>query len=900
MNYGRLLAGLLLTAILLIGANTPGAAGGRVRTLVSHPITVVGKDHKQKNHGDEKPFDEMIKDKVVIEGLFTFYHDTTDNSWLMAVSPEQLGPVYLCGITRSQAAGVYYDNGSMGRTFPFFIKRIGKKMMFMEKNLRFRADSTAALAKALPSAVSDHLWATIEIASQPQDSTEIVLIKPDDLFVRDINNVGYYMGNLGKTGVSMDKKNSYFEQVRSFAENTEIDIRLHYKTNKPIPSSTLQNSYSLFHLYHFSLSSIPESDYVPRIADDRIGFFQTMYQDYTNLDVETPYVRHINRWHLEKKYPDSALSEPVEPIVFWIENTVPQEYRKAVAKGIEFWNPSFEKIGFKNALVAKQMPDDADWDPADANYNVIRWMIQPGAAYAVGPSRANPYTGQIYDADVRFSSDWVRYMYSLVEYYIDPVSFDGSVPESEWDDPMQLEDPMGRDFNPGDDQHWQGCTYAQDAAQEAAFGMAYLSAVTDDLAGKDSVLKHYVNTYLTEILAHEVGHTLGFRHNFKASTIYTLDQINDPDWTRVHSTAGTIMDYLPPNIAGPDKPQGDFFTHVPGPYDDWMVEYGYTEFGATAPKDELPQLKTIAEKAPQAYLIYGTDEDAQGWSTRAVDPYCNLHDHGSDPLDYALHRVNLTRHLWHTVIDRFDKPGNRYQKILRSFQTGWRAYRELALIASKFIGGLQRYNHHIGDPGGKIPFETIPAATQRRAISMLKDNLFAADAFDLPAELLNKLQPERFADFNYSVYGRPVDYPLHQTVLRSQMLALNRLYSPFILMRMINNVERYAPDEEPYTNYELFTEVRRAIWGEIVKPDNVNSFRRQLQLAHLHLISRIYLSKAGAYPIDARTLASNDLNVLLRAAKSAVASGRLDDMSKAHFNEVIRQIEATQSASRSY
>ncbi|MFH1686637.1 MAG: zinc-dependent metalloprotease [bacterium] len=900
MHYGRLLTGLLVTTALLMGSVTPATAGRRVKTFGPGVSSEESKEPKKKKDGDEKPFAEMIKDKVAIEGLFTFYHDTTDNSWLMALSPEQLGPVYLCGITRSATAGAFYDQGAMGRTFPFFVKRVGKNIMFMEKNLRFRADSTAALARALPSAVSDHLWATTEIVSLPQDSTNTVLIKPDDLFVLDINHVGYFLGNLAKTGMSMDKNNSYLEQIKSFPENTEIDTRLHFKTNQPLPSSTMQNPYSMFHRYHFSLSSIPETDYMPRIADDRVGHFQTMYQDYTNLDVETPYIRFIDRWNLKKKFPDSALSEPVEPIVFWIENTVPEEYRPAMVKAVEFWNPSFEKIGFKNVMVAKQMPDTADWDPADVRYNVIRWMIQPGAAYAVGPSRANPYTGQIYDADIRFSSDWVRYMYTLVEYFIDPVSFNGDFPESEWTDPFRIEPPSEVGFNPGDDKYGRVCNYAQESAQDAAFGMAYLSAVTDDLEGKDSVLQHYVNTYLTEILAHEVGHTLGFRHNFKASTIYTLDQINDPNWTRVHSTSGTIMDYLPPNIAGPDKPQGDFFAHVPGPFDDWMTEYAYSEFGAATPEEELPQLEKIAEKAPRADLIYGTDEDAVGWSTQAVDPYCNLHDHGSDPLAYAQHRVNLTRHLWHSAIDRFDKPGNRYQKMLQSFQTGWRAYRELALIASKFIGGLQRYNHHIGDPGGKIPFETIPAATQRRAIAMLKDNLFAADAFDLPADLLNKLQPERFGDFNWSVYSRPVDYPLHQAVINIQMLALSRLYSPTILMRLVNNVERYADNEEPYTTYDLFTEVRRAIWSEIVAPENVNSFRRQLQLAHLNLITRIYLSEAGSYPVDARTLAANDLSILLKAAKNAVASGNLDQMTKAHFAEVTRQIEAAQSASRSY
>lgn len=890
MNWNRLigLAAVLTLALFLIAGSSQ--AGRRVRTMGT-PSASEGKAETPKGApGEEKAFAELTKDKVVVEGLFSFYRDTTEESWLMAVKPEQIGPTYLCNITRSQSAGAFYDHSSMGATYPFYLKRVGKQLMMMERNVRFRADSSAALGRAVQKGVSDHLVASAKIISAPDDSTGAVLIKADDLFVWDIQNVGYFVGQRGKTGLNLDRSNSFFELVKSFPENSELDIRLHYKTSKPIPNrATMQSPYSLFHLYHFSLSTIPESDYVPRYGDDRIGHFMTMYQDYTNLDTESPYVRYIDRWHLKKKDPSAELSEPVEPIVYWVENTVPEEYRKAVAEGIEFWNPSFEKIGFKNAVVARQMPDDADWDPADARYNVVRWMVNPGAAYAVGPSRANPFTGQLYDADIRFSADWVRYMYNQVERFIEPVSFTGRSRIEE--DPMLTPEALSTADGPY-------CTYARDAAEQAAFGMAYISSVDyDDMAGKDSVMQAYVHSYLREIIAHEVGHTLGFRHNFKASTIYTQEQINDPEFTAEHSTSGTIMDYLPPNIAGPGQPQGHFYAAVPGPFDDWMVEYAYADFGAESPDDEIEELDRIASRAGQPELIYGTDEDAFGWSTRSVDPYCNLHDHGADPLGYAIHRVNLTRHLWHNEMERFEKPGERYQEVYNAFVQGWRPYSEMALIASKFVGALTRSNHHVGDAGGQAPFAVVSADDQRRAVQALNEYLFAADEFLLPAELLNRLQPERLPDFSWTAMQRPVDYPIHQRVLGIQMTAIDRLYSPDVVGRLLNNIQRFGDDEEPYTMYEMFTAVRRSIWGEIVAPDNVNSFRRQLQLAHLDKVIDILLSPAQKYPADARTLAANDLDVLKGAAKRAVASGRLDEMSKAHFKQVVRSIEAAESAS---
>jgi adenylate cyclase len=183
---------------------------------------------------------------------------------------------------------------------------------------------------------------------------------------------------------------------------------------------------------------------------------------------------------------------------------------------------------------------------------------------------------------------------------------------------------------------------------------------------------------------------------------------------------------------------------------------------------------------------------------------------------------------------------------------------------------------------------------------MLRDHLFAPNVFDLPEGLLNKLQPERFPDFALSVYRLQVDYPFHQRVLEAQNTALARLYSSAVIGRLLNNVDRFGPNEDKYTMQDMFNEVRRAIWGEIVTPDNVNSLRRQLQLSHLARIIGIYLSLPSQYPSDARTLAANDLDILSRAARSASGVSTLDEISRVHYKEVIRQIDAAQNASHYY
>ncbi len=885
MNLRTIFTLLLLALFLSFSAQSVEARGIKGAGQKSKGESGKSDKDSAKSKSKAKPFAKLIKDKVKIEGLFTFYHDTVDNSVLMAINPEHFGPIYLFGSARSSGDGTFYDAGYGIGTFPFYFKKVGKKILLMEKNLRVRADTSSTMFKAVAAGISDHLFTSLDIKSKPEDSTESVLIDPSSLFITDYSNTGYYLGK-AKKGFSFDSKNSYYVQLKSFPENSEIDVKLHYKSRQPNSGVTLQSGKSFYHQYHYSISAIPETDYVPRLADDRIGHFETMYMDYTELDHQSPYVRYVNRWGLKKKNPDARISEPVKAIVYWIENTVPPEYRDAIAEGIEFWNPAFEKIGFRNAIVAKQMPDTASWDPLDIRYSVIRWIFTQ-RYLAVGPSRANPFTGQIYDADIGMSSDGVRGMYTVADEYIAPISFDGQLIEEE-------------EFNPLSQQSEIACTFAQELAEHSAFALTYLYSNIGDMADKDSLTKEYVHSYIADVIAHEVGHTLGFRHNFKASTVYTLDQMNDREFTEKNSLMGTVMDYGPPNIAGKDNTQGEFFASTPGAYDYWLVEYAYSDFGAENPEDETEQLNKIASRSAEKGLTYSTDYDIGRNNRYAVDPYSNAFDLGDDPLAYSELRVKLIRDLWSNTLSKFEKPGVSYEKIRRVFSRGLRYYRYSALYAARYIGGLIHNKNYVGAEGGTVPFTPVPASEQKRAMNFLRDKVFAADAFNISSDILNRLQHTRKQTYRSSFYGSPIAYPWHQHILSIQNTALNILYMPPVLGRLVNNLDRYKKDEERYTMHDMFRDTRRAIWGEITGPSNVNSHRRQLQLAHLTRIVRIYLSGSFMYPADARTLAANDLDILESAAKRAASSAAINDMSKAHFKEVLRQIKAAKNSEKEY
>lgn len=835
---------------------------------------------KETPKNKEKPFNEVIKDYQKVEGFFTFYINEKEGKTYMALKPKQLGKLYLCSLTRSAGDGSYYDSGADWGEFVYKFKRIGRNIQMLEVNVRYRADSTSTLYSAIKKGITNSIYGVAKIESAP-DSTGAVLVNPAGFFIKDIPNVSYYLGSRRKLGYSFDSKNSYFGKIKSFPQNSEIDVHLHYKTKRPNSAPTIPSSYSMFLVYHYSITGIPETDYMPRIADDRVGYFLTMYQDYTDLDSISPYVRYINRWNLKKAYPELPISPPKKPIVFWLDKTIPKEYREYVKEGVLYWNKAFRKAGFEDAIVVKQMPDSADWDPADVRYNVIQWIVYPGWSYAVGPSHTNPFTGEIYDADIRICADFIRWMFLYSEEFIEPVSSENNYSGGE--PPNSPEEEYGY------------CDYAVQRAKDASLSISYLEAANDDFEGKSDIVKKFVRQYIVDLVSHEVGHTLGLRHNFKASTIWDLKQINDTTFTRSMGMVGSTMDYNPANIALPGEVQGDYYNKTPGPYDCWAIEYGYTPIDASVPTEELPTLEKIASRSSDTTLVYGTDEDANGYVS--IDPNCNQFDLGKEPLEYYRRRIELARRLWSKLEEKFGRPGTRYSKLRRIFGLGFGPFYSGASLAAKYIGGIYMHRDHIGTPDSRTPLVPVSASKQREAMQFLKENVFSADAFMFPAELLNKLEPERFPDFNGNLWkNKRLDYPIHSVVLSVQRVALNRLYNSLTLQRLDDIPLHYAAGRQPFTMTEMFTQLRRSIWTEIVTGQNINSFRRNLQREHLDRIIGLATGKVSGAPEDARTLARVDLKVLKGAIRKDLASKKLDTITRGHLEESLSRITAALEA----
>lgn len=880
-----------LTAILLWSLTTvpPAAAQEQEKPAeAKEESSEAGKDGEDKKEGDkdaEKPFDEVVKDMEKIEGLFTFYRNADDNKTLVELTPDQFNTDYLYSSKIEQATGERGLYGTIMRDY-FIVqwRRLGKRVQFVRKNIRFRAAPDSPAARAIENSFSDSILASGKIQSKPHFDSGSILVDLHEVFAtRDLDRVGEHLKRVYKTGYKFDKDDSGIVFLKSFPKNSEIGVRTQFWAEEQKQRSvTLPNALSLTLQMRYSLVALPEEAFMPRLGDDRVGHFYDTHMDFTSDKPDTPYVRYVRRWKLEKKDPDAKVSEPKEPIVFWLENSIPHEYRDWIRDGALTWNPAFERIGFKNAIVVKQQSDDADWDPADIRYNTIRWFVSYDRSFAIGPSHSNPYTGQQIDADIGLSEAMMRIAARRrYELSVHPV--------------QRLERLKASTEAPSfiGEVRPELCDYGSFLLDASTFGYEVLAARPDWDPAKE---EKYLRQFAIWVVSHEVGHTLGFRHNFRASTVNRMDQLTDTKRGKAVGLAASVMDYSPPVVALPGEKQGDYFQEVVGSYDQWAVEYAYKPIpGAKTPQDEVAELRKIGARVADPLLLYATDEDA-GLGARALDPRNNRFDFTDQPLDWFETRLKLVDELWSKMESKLVREGDSYEVLRRSFGGSLTDYFVGSHVAMKFIGGIYHNRDHAGDPGGRLPYRPVPAEEQRKALKFLRDKIWAADVFDVPAGLLVKLQFGRFPDFEgRQSRAKRLDFPIHEVVLSVQGSVLDELYNPVKLGRL-QDLELLADPADRFTMADAFVGVREAIWSELDNESSINGFRRNLQGKHLEHLMKLVLRPPKDMPGDAVALARADLAQLQTGIDQTLRSGQLDYTTRAHLENVAAKIRQTLEA----
>jgi len=323
----------------------------------------------------EKTFDEIIKDAKPIKGLFTLYQ--TDEKVFLEIQPDQFDKMYMLSLTCESGLGEggFYAAQMCGET-PIVFHKEGKNIQLIAKNTRFVANEDLSIRRAVDRSFSDSILGSSKRASLPQTQNQSVLIDLGDFFLTDLPMLSYKLELSFRIPYRFDPKNSSFGSLKSYERNVEIEAVCHYATESlpvppllppgapappmPPPPRDLPDVRSMLMHFRYSISELPPPGFRPRLADDRVGHFFTQVEDYsTDTNFETS-KRYINRWRLEKQDPSAALSRPKQPIVYWLENTIPVEYRAAIREGILLWNKAFERIGFQDAIEVKQQPDNAD------------------------------------------------------------------------------------------------------------------------------------------------------------------------------------------------------------------------------------------------------------------------------------------------------------------------------------------------------------------------------------------------------------------------------------------------------------------------------------------------------------------------------------------------------------
>jgi hypothetical protein len=814
-----------------------------------------------------KPFDEVIKDFSKSAGLFQVYSHPETRKAYLGISPRQLNQNLLLIATLESGIG----EAGLFRGWPIndlmvqFRRAPQNKLQVVVPNIYFRNPrSLPQNQQLLQQSFSDSILFALPIVSIHPETEEMLIDLEAFLLNRDPANLsGAFPWVLGS--YSQNSETSYLGELKAFPENLELETVLGFSGGGGDPLlrlffgglNSLPDDRGFGLRVRYSLSQLPNHPaFQPRSADERVGYFITAFRAPAHSRRSDPFVRYIYRWHLEKRDPDAALSPPKEPIVFWIENAVPQEYRQAIWEGIELWNKAFEQAGFQQAIEVRQMPDDADWDPADVRYNVIRWSDSFAPwALGLGPSRVNPMTGEILDADVILDASVIRYLNQQYQTFITPTETEAAATLLQLCG-HPLEDnylrwlagglssadargllPWQQPFQPDQTDYCAGMK----AAQQTAFGALALSTLGDPFQTREAQAD-YVNQYLRALTAHEVGHVLGLRHNFLGSTLLSPEDLNNPEITSNQGMLSSVMDYFPPNLAPPGTPQGDYFPTRLGPYDSWAIEYGYKP--VSNPLAAQRELEQIAGRSGGPELAYAADEDIFDF----LDPKANAWDLSNDPLQYAQWQIENAKAIWDELDWYSINPGEWYGNLRRRVDLVFGYYLQQALTLSNYVGG-QRFNRvNPWSSRGQPPFEAIPGEDQRQALAVLSQDVFSTEALNLPPELVRLLAPDRWRHWGQALTVYPLDYPIYNRVLFVQAITLSDVLYSDRLARLRDG-EMKSSGDSPLTLAELFDTLSRSIWSEVMNEGNwgqdISSVRRGLQRHYLNILSSLVLRNSS-------------------------------------------------------
>lgn len=798
-------------------------------------------------------------------GLFTMYVDSVSGKTYMEITEDQLRKefIYFSYVENGVVAARAFRGNYLGSKI-FTVEKVYDQLQFQVQNTKYYFDENNAVSKAKEANINNPVVFSSKVVAEDKEKRSY-LIESDKLFMQETFNrlsptypPSYKGFKLGKISASKSR----MEQLRNYPENTDVVVRLVFEGSgtQSLGPEEVTDGRFVSVTYQHSLIEVPENDFIPRKDDERIGFFSTRITDLTQAS-PTPYRDVINHWNLKKKNPGAPVSEVVEPITWWIENTTPEEFREYVREGAEAWNIAFEAAGYRNAIVVKEQPDDADWDTGDIRYNVLRWTSSPNPPFSgYGPSFVNPRTGQILGADV------------MLEYK----AILGFFRRAELLEQGLASGPGGGETEPGIDLPSDTyCAAGWVAAEQATFARTAFDLM-EHPEEKERLKKELVKW----VVLHEVGHTLGLYHNMKGSSVHSPEELNDFAFTKSRNISNSVMEYPAVNYPVDPEAKTSYYDEKPGAYDMWAIEYGYSE-ALQDPAEEDARLEAILSRSSDPGLAFGNDGDDMRSIGKGIDPLVNIFDMSSDPVRFSSLQIELVDDkLMPRLLERYTPAGESYARLRYAYFTLLGHKSRMLSVISKHIGGV-RVNRSVEgtDPQGVDPYTPMSEQKQRMAMKALHRYAFAPDAWKIDGELIRHLQSQRRGSQPFD--GE--DPKLHSLISGTQNDLLGQLLHENLLNR-ISNTSKYGNE---YSLSEYLNDLTDAIF-EDDKGSSVHSIRQNLQLSYTDRMID-YLSNKDALP-NTKSEVLYQIYRIKTIAKSR-AGNQSTQAHRMHLEDKIRRME---------
>jgi hypothetical protein len=666
-------------------------------------------------------------------------------------------------------------------------ERQGNRVLLRSPSYEITADSTLPVYQAVSNSNYPPIVAVFNVETFGPDSAAVI-----DVTRLYTSNLPEFSGSRS----SIDERRSFVENAVAFPDNVEVEATQTYTPNNSRGSGGGGQPAAVSVLAHWSMIRLPERPMMPRIFDDRVGFFAVSHTDFGSAEHRAARVSYITRYRLEKKNPAAAMSDPVRPIVYYIDPATPLQWRPWIRRGVEEWQKGFEAAGFTNAIVARDAPtaaQDPDWSAEDVRNSVVRWVAST-IENAYGPHVHDPRTGEILNGSIAIYHNILNQERSWYFTQVAPL------------DPRATRLPL-----------------------------------PDSLMGR----------LLQSLVAHEVGHTLGLQHNFKASAMYPADSVRSAIWVHRMGYSPSLMDYVRYDYVAQPENHIDVNDLVPrvGPYDIFAIMWGYKPVqGARSAEDEKPALDSWARIQDSVPWLRFATSRSQG-ADYAEEAEAVGDADAVKSTGYGIRNIKRVVPMLIPATERATGDNDDLESLYSAVVDQWTT--EMNHVVN-IVGGAETREKYATQPGAR--FSPLPRERQKAAVRFLLDNAFLTPKYLVDERILRRIEPEGALD----------------RIRGAQSDVLGNLLN---VSRMARLVEYEALSDNPRTAYplgEMLSDVRAGIWSELGRSRvTIDPFRRNLQRSYIDLIgSRLSpppnASAFGVQIFLGRRVGSTDARALLR------------------------------------